>query len=802
MEGHQQYGIYRHEALMALKMTQFVCFNHVMLTELAMIGSFALIDEPLFFIRTGDGCDDPDVYRKKHLPKEPDGIAPFLRMTDAYMGIADRVECQTDRQLLKMALFSSSLLRNRHCLNMFGESIESLFAKPGFSELQKILSDTVSFIEHDLQKEYAGKQLKSGQLANQSSNRPRPQIAGEGVTNKDLTAIQDGSEFEKRLHELVSTICPRKIIETGTYLGTGTTRIIASALKSSEISNARFYTIECDPNRHQQAVNNLSRAGLSEYVIPLCGLSVPRPTLPSEKQIFHDTIEHVGNNDIFVDHQEENRVTLYHRETNFPDIPDDMLGKCLSEFDGQPEMVLLDSAGHMGTIEFNYVLERLKGECYIVLDDIKHIKHHKSYLQIQSDPRFTIVASSDEKFGFCMAKFIPVQSQPADDIRKILWIRTDSIGDAILAMSMLRNIKGKYPHAEITVFCQDHIAELYEICPHIDNIITFKRSLAMNDEEYRQKILYELQTVQADICFNSIYSRDILSDYFALSSCARTTIALNGDNSNMPARERASLNEKYTLIVPSPGEYRPELQRHMDLLLGVGIKSAVLDLSLNLTESDLSFADRILSLHGLVPEKTIVLFSGAQYEVRLYDHYGEALSSLCKEKGFSVIALGTSKDFVINQGNLKATGVSSVNMSGKLSLRHSAAVISRCRLAVGAETGLAHIACAVNTPNVILLGGGHFGRFMPYSPLTSAVSLPLECFGCNWRCRYSQVHCVRRIRPEVLSEAILRTLDEVSESPRIFVQSASSWQAGIGEPNYSDLGRWSTLTSAKIIGVP
>ena len=38
-------------------------------------------------------------------------------------------------------------------------------------------------------------------------------------------------------------------------------------------------------------------------------------------------------------------------------------------------------------------------------------------------------------------------------------------------------------------------------------------------------------------------------------------------------------------------------------------------------------------------------------------------------------------------------------------------IIKKSCMAIGAETGLAHIACAFNVPNVVLLGGGHYGRF-------------------------------------------------------------------------------------------
>jgi len=152
-----------------------------------------------------------------------------------------------------------------------------------------------------------------------------------------------------------------------------------------------------------------------------------------------------------------------------------------------------------------------------------------------------------------------------------------------------------------------------------------------------------------------------------------------------------------------------------------------------------------------------------------------------------VLALGAAGDHQINQQNLDAIGTRTVNLSGALTLRQSAALLSRCRLAVGAETGLAHMACAVETPNVILLGGGHFGRFMPYSPLTSIVSLPLECHGCNWQCRYQRVHCVRDVAPSAIEEAIRRTLAEPSDKSRLFAVDKSAWQPGNGEP------RWGTV---------
>src|SRR5207248_1789299 len=153
----------------------------------------------------------------------------------------------------------------------------------------------------------------------------------------------------------------------------------------------------------------------------------------------------------------ENRADLYHRETDFPGVQDDMLGRCIKECNGRPDFVLLDSAGHIGYQEFSYLVKLLEGPCVIALDDVYHIKHHKSLQQIQSDPRFNILALSREKFGFCFVEFSPGAQHPCENVKRLVWIRSDAIGDNVLASSMIPHIRNHYPSAHITVVCDKRI---------------------------------------------------------------------------------------------------------------------------------------------------------------------------------------------------------------------------------------------------------------------------------------------------------------------------------------------------------
>ena len=396
-----------------------------------------------------------------------------------------------------------------------------------------------------------------------------------------------------------------------------------------------------------------------------------------------------------------------------------------------------------------------------------------------------------------------IENTCAQQSNRILWVRTDSIGDAVLAMSMLPHVKGRYPHAEITVLCQEHIAELYESCPHVDSVVPFNKERAYLNAEYRDGISAALCAKSFDIVLNSVFSREPLTDILALNTTAKQKVAFNGDSAHgMTENFHARSNPLYSHIIQNNGGYKLELERHREFLQALGVETPRLQPVIWTTLDDAEFAENVFQENGLDAGKTVVLFAGAQAEARTYNGYGQALVQLCKEQGFAVVALGSDSDFEVNEKNLNdLAGVKTLNLCGKTTLRQSAEILRRCRLAVGAETSMAHIACAVGTPNVVLLGGGHFGRFMPYSAITSAVALPVECYCCNWACKYDSAHCVKGISPEVITEAVRQTLEKGSNKPRIFLQGENYWRQGGNIPTWKMTGIFHKGVSADLIPV-
>ena len=631
-----------------------------------------------------------------------------------------------------------------------------------------------------------GESLTQTQARTQADQpQRRLKIAGEITTKADLTQIDSQSAFAQALRKLFAEVRPTKIIETGTYLGTGTTKVMAEAIRDLKLKDVVFHSIEVKPQHFEAAKRNLAKSGLSEAVQLHHGLSVPRRLLPTLPQIEEQTVHHVKFDDLFVDHQEHERALLYFKETDFSAVPEDLLGQCLRQFENRPDFVLLDSAGHMGHLEFNYLLSQLAGPCHIALDDIHHIKHHRSFRQMQTDPRFGMLVSSKEKFGFCIAKFTPVAAAGVDStVQRLLWVRTDAIGDAALASSMLPHVRAKYPAAKIAVLCREHLAEFYAACPHLETIICFDGQQASQDEAYRKSIVTEIAGFQPDLVLNSTYSREPVTELLALAFPAPVFIGMEGNLSNISADAKKHLDPHYTRLIASPGAHKLELERHRDFLAGLGIEVEKLEPQVWTTPDDEAVAAAFFEQKKIETARTIALFPGAQNDRRIYPQYAEALKPF---GDFRFLIFGDEQATSLAEEISAALPGRCINLAGKTTLRETAALLRRCRLYVGAESAGAHFACALGVPNVVVLGGGHFGRFMPYSPLTSVACLPLDCFGCDWRCRHAKPHCVKDVAPEVISEAIRDTLAKTSNKTRLFVQGDSLWKPKVGQPSLGSL---------------
>jgi ADP-heptose:LPS heptosyltransferase len=144
--------------------------------------------------------------------------------------------------------------------------------------------------------------------------------------------------------------------------------------------------------------------------------------------------------------------------------------------------------------------------------------------------------------------------------------------------------------------------------------------------------------------------------------------------------------------------------------------------------------------------KYYVLFPGAAWSIKVWPAawFGEIAARIHSRTGWRGIICGLLEDSAAAQELMQAAGdVPIIDACGKTSLAELAGAIAGASLTVTNDTSAAHLAAALRTPAIVILGGGHFGRFLPYPPAVGAAGASLRvayrempCYHCDWHCIY------------------------------------------------------------------
>lgn len=362
-----------------------------------------------------------------------------------------------------------------------------------------------------------------------------------------------------------------------------------------------------------------------------------------------------------------------------------------------------------------------------------------------------------------------------------LYVRTDGLSANILSLPILKAIKNKYKNSQISVVCQKHLAEIYSNSPYVDTIIVFEKDKFIDDEEYRKFFIKKLQRIEYNISLNPVFSRDPLTDYIALGCNAPLRIAFEGDCTNISPEAKNQNDQFYIGLIPVDEYCVSEIERYKLFLKEMNIQVDEFEPWLNIDEASASFADNFFKENNLDPGKTVVVYpfddDGIKRNLNI-----EYLSGSLSQ--YNLVFLSTEAvDDKINNTIQQLNNAERVfNLIGKTTILQSAALTKKAAFAVSAGAAGGHIACAVNTRNIVLEGGGQFGRFFPYSKQTSLIVLPLDCFGCNWECKYAERYCLTRLDDNFVFEAVSKIVNsEPSAKPRIYVKTSFEFSPGVPE---------------------
>lgn len=146
------------------------------------------------------------------------------------------------------------------------------------------------------------------------------------------------------------------------------------------------------------------------------------------------------------------------------------------------------------------------------------------------------------------------------------------------------------------------------------------------------------------------------------------------------------------------------------------------------------------------------------------ESYAELIVKLA-EQGIQPWLLGSMKDREVAEEIIRLAGGKGVNLCGQTSLPDAVDLIAHTRLAVSNDSGLMHIAAAVNCPVVAIYGSSSPSYTPPLSDRAVIIYRGIECSPCFQRqCPYGHYRCLRDITVDEVLAVAGRVLENTIRS--------------------------------------
>jgi ADP-heptose:LPS heptosyltransferase len=372
--------------------------------------------------------------------------------------------------------------------------------------------------------------------------------------------------------------------------------------------------------------------------------------------------------------------------------------------------------------------------------------------------------------------FLTAVSQSQDG--GVAVIRLDAIGDFILWLDSAKEYRRLYSNQKITLIADSSWADLAKQLTYWDEVWPInRRDLNLRQPLKRWRLLLRIRKGAFHTAIQPTFSRvSMYGDSVVRATGAKHCIGSVGDLTNASVAEQVWGNRWYTQLLPADPQPLMELLRNAEFfshLASVKHSAALAQLPL------------LTSFRGRLNPKApyFIVFPGASWVGRQWPvaQFSIVLSELQRCHGWQPVLCGSPSEFTFCHAIANTTSADCINLAGQTDLCELTEVIRGARLLIGNETSAVHIAAAVGTPAVCILGGGHYGRFMPYpdtvlgvKPVVAAEAMP--CYHCNWQC--NQPHTPNGPVPCISNISVATVLAAAQQA----LETAGLPQAGVELP--------------------
>ncbi len=336
------------------------------------------------------------------------------------------------------------------------------------------------------------------------------------------------------------------------------------------------------------------------------------------------------------------------------------------------------------------------------------------------------------------------------NIKKILVIRLDHLGDAVMTRPALRALRKLYPEAQIDLLISEDLAALFKTATEISNLIPvknhwFSRTNKLPALKVIKALVIQLQKERYDLGID--FRGDVRHAYLMWKA-------------NIPIRLGYGITGGGFLLSSCPAYPRLAHQVKVNLsLLTASIPNAHIA-DEPIPPFAVSGEDRISVLnkiqHRFLPGlRRVIVHPGAGYASKRWPaaRFASLTTDLLNDPTVQIILIGSENEKSLLE---TASHPRILDLRGATNLSDLPAIFDLCHVYVGNDSGPAHIAAGQGIPIVSIFSGTNDYRIWhPYSSKLELLTHNVPCSPCEAEvCPLGHHECMTQIPETAVLEKI------------------------------------------------
>jgi heptosyltransferase-2 len=347
-----------------------------------------------------------------------------------------------------------------------------------------------------------------------------------------------------------------------------------------------------------------------------------------------------------------------------------------------------------------------------------------------------------------------------EQIKRIVVRGTNWVGDAVLTMPALGELRRVLPGAHITLATRSSVKGLFSGADFIDDLLVYDRGARDLGAPLRQAREWRRRRFDLAILFQNAFEAALI----ARAARVPFRVGYGTDGRRMLLT--------HPLSVPAWRGERQEVFYYLNIIAGLETlldgASDILDhepvFALRVSEAQLRDASELLRAAGArsTGGPLVALCPGStNSRAKRWpaERYAALADKLIETAGAQVALIGARDEEDVSREVARLMRYRPVMLTGRTELAEAVAVLSLADLLVTNDTGPAHISAALDRPTLVIFGPTVPATTRPFNASSEIISRPPDCAPCMLRDCPIDHRCMTAITPEDVFTRAVAMLD-------------------------------------------